>query len=173
MCRERDQGNAKQVPQSSTNQTKVAIARWSDSDYLYAVLPPDDPRIGLQLDLDSHEPIDAILPSGHLTFVINKYVHVVLVLCGRTYEGSVLKGTKAEVLDETNGILKSLETDLRNETDAATVQQGLNDIKARIRDFDPETGVLVVFIATEPTMKFTTRTIPWSAILDESETGAA
>lgn len=168
-----DKDNAKQVQQSSTNEPKFVIVRWSDSDYLYAMLPPDDPRIGLHFDPDTHDPIDAILPSGHLTFVINKCVHVVLVLCGRTFEGSVQKGTKAEILNEADGILKRLETELPAEGGGAPVRQKLDEIRTQVSAFDPDVGILVVLLSMEPTVSFFTHTIPWADILRESETGAA
>jgi hypothetical protein len=168
-----NQDNAKRVPHSSTNQTEFAIVRWSESDYLVAMLPPDDPQIGLHFDPDTHEPIDAILPSGHLTFVINKCVHVVIVLCGRTFEGSVLKGTKAEILNEADGILKRLQTELTAEGGGAPVRQMLDDIRTQVSEFDPGVGVLVIHLSMEPTVSCFTHMIPWADILRVSGTGAA
>ena len=105
------------------------------------------PTMHIDVDLVTGEPVDAIMPDGVFGFKVGCNDHVVLLLLA---DRQIVKGTKADMLAEEDGILATLRRRLPDKRD------GLDTVEVAVRNHDPNVGTLIASIPVgnmEPTIK--------------------
>jgi hypothetical protein len=103
---------------------------------------------------------DGVTPDGEIFFGMNKKDQVVLVMENRTATALAAKGTKREMLDSTDGTLASFRKDMPPDMVEAGGHAMLDSATSAIKAYDPDSGVLIVFLKPYEDQKCEVKTIP-------------
>ncbi|MGA2061406.1 MAG: hypothetical protein ABSG67_13060 [Thermoguttaceae bacterium] len=105
------------------------------------------PTMHIDVDPVTGEPVDAIMPDGLIWFKVGRDDQVVFLLLP---DKQIIKGTKADMLAEEDGILATVRRRLPDKRDA------LDTVEVAVRNHDPSHGILIAWIPAgdmAPTIK--------------------